>query len=67
MSRQSETLTTEEQKFLFEVVFPGLDERRDDLDRDLFSLLAVRLLNAGYTLENLTKFLSIADKSIRRN
>jgi hypothetical protein len=44
-----------------------LDERRDDLDRDLFSLLAVRLLNAGYTLENLTKFLSIADKSIRRN
>jgi hypothetical protein len=60
-------LSIEEEKFLFEVVFPGLDERRDDLDRDLFALLARRLIEAGYTADSLKNFINAANDSIRRN
>jgi hypothetical protein len=66
MSHRRGTLSTEEQEFLFEVVFPGLDERRDDLDRDLFVLLARRLIEAGYTVDSLKDFITAANESIRR-
>ena len=67
MSRHSGTLSTDEEHFLFEVVFPGLDERRDDLDRDLFTLLARRLIEAGYTADDLNNFITAADQSLQRN
>ena len=67
MSHPRGTLSTEEERFLFEVVFPGLDERRDDLDRDLFVLLARRLTEAGYTADDLGKFIIAADQSLSRN
>ena len=67
MSHRRGTLSTDEERFLFEVVFPGLDERRDDLDRDLFVLLARRLLEAGYTADDLSDFTTAADRSLQRN
>jgi hypothetical protein len=60
-------LSTDEERFLFEVVFPGLEERREDLDRDLFVLLARRLLEAGYTATTLSEFIIAADRSVSRN
>ena len=63
MSHNPQALTTEEQEFLFNTVFPGLDARRDTLDRDLFALLARRLLDAGYTADQLEQYVTAADLS----
>jgi hypothetical protein len=63
MSPESQTLTTEEQDFLFHTVFPGLDARRETLDRDLFALVARRLLDAGYTADQLEQYIVAADQS----
>ena len=57
----TDTLSADEESFLFEEVFPGLDERRADLDRDLFALLARRLIEAGYTVEFLQRVVAIAE------
>ena len=67
MSHRKGTLSTDEEHFLFEIVFPGLEERRGDLDRDLFVLLARRLIEAGYTADDLNKFITAADQSLQRN
>ena len=66
MSRGRQPLTTEEQEFLFRTVFPGLDARRETLDRDLFALLARRLLDAGYTADQLEQYITAADNSRQR-
>ena len=63
MSRTPQPLTTEEQDFLFRTVFPGLDAHRETLDRDLFALLARRLLDAGYTAEQLEQYITAADQT----
>ena len=67
MPQPHRSLSRDEEHFLFETVFPGLDERREDLDRDLFILLARRLIEAGYTADTLGQFVAIANRSIRRN
>ena len=63
MSDIRQPLTTEEQDFLFGSVFPGLDAHRETLDRDLFVLLARRLLDAGYTAAHLEHYIIAADRS----
>lgn len=63
ISHEAHPLTIEEERFFFEVVFPGLDARRDALDRDLFILLARRLLDAGYTADQLELYVTAADQS----
>jgi hypothetical protein len=67
MALRTRTLSRDEENFLFNTVFPGLDARRDDLDRDLFVLLARRLIEAGYTVDTLGQFVASADRSLRRN
>ena len=67
MSHRRGTLSFEEQDFFFDVIFPGLDERRDDLDRDLFALLAKRLLEEGYTADTLRAIVNAANYSVGKN
>ena len=60
-------LTLDEQAFLFNTVFPGLDARRTTLDLDMFALLARRLLDAGYTAAQLELYILAADQSRQKD
>ena len=60
MAGQRSLLSKDEERFIFDVVMEGLNDKRADLDLDLFALIAHRLMKAGYTSTQLEAIITTA-------
>ena len=64
MAEQRSLLSKDEERFSFDVVIEGLNDKRADLDLDLFALLTHRLMKAGYTSMQLEAIIATADNTV---
>jgi hypothetical protein len=64
MAEQRSLLSKDEERFIFDVVIEGLNDKRADLDLDLFALLTHRLMKAGYTSTQLEAIIATAANAV---
>jgi hypothetical protein len=64
MRQHRSVLSNDEENFIFDVVMEGLDNKRADLDLDLFALLSHRLMKAGYTSTQLEAIIATAANTV---
>jgi hypothetical protein len=64
MRQHRSVLSNDEENFIFDVVIEGLNNKRDDLDLDLFALLSHRLMKAGYTSTQLEAIIATAANAV---